>query len=112
MKLKRANTTEVKKAEREFRKRQEKRARARAWYARTHKPCKSKKGKRMGRPRKRKNEKFEPARLRNGETRADLLTHVRYPLMKSPEDWTDFQREEMRLLFESEPKMKVAYGVF
>ena len=31
--------------------------------------------------------------------------------MKSPDDWTDFQREEMHLLFEVEPKMKVAYGL-
>ena len=49
--------------------------------------------------------------MSNGETKADLLTHVRYPLMKSPDDWTDFQREEMHLLFEVEPKMKVAYGL-
>lgn len=111
MKLKRANTTEVKKAEREFRKKQERRAKARAWYARTHKPKKSKSGKHIGRPRKRKNGKFEPEKLRNGETKADLLTHVRYPLMKSPDDWTDFQREEMHLLFDIEPKMKVAYGL-
>ena len=112
MKLKRANTTEVRKAEREFRKKQAGRARARARYAETHKPRKSRNGKRMGRPRKRKNERFEPEKLRNGETMADLLTHVRYPLMKSPCDWTDFQREEMRLLFEIEPKMKAAYGLF
>ena len=39
---------------------------------------------------------------------ADLLTHVRYTLMKSPDEWTDFQRGEMHLLFEIEPKMKVA----
>ena len=111
IKLKRANTTEVKREEREFKKQQERRAKARAVYAQTHKPRKSRNGKSMGRPRKRKNEKFEPEKLRNGETKADLLTHVRYPLMKSPNDWTDFQREEMHLLFEIEPKMKVAYGL-
>ncbi len=111
MKLKRANTTEVRKQEREFKKRQEKRAKARKRYAQTHKPKKSKNGKRIGRPPKRKNEKFEPPKLRNGETKADLLTHVRYPLLKSPEDWTDFQKGEMELLFEIEPKMKTAYGL-
>ena len=58
-----------------------------------------------------KNEKFVPPKLSNGETKTDLLTHVRYPLMKSPDDWTDFQREEMRLLFEIDPKMKAAYGL-
>lgn len=93
MKLKRANTTEVKKAEQEFKKYQERRAKARAGYAQTHKPKKSKNGKHIGRPRKRKNGKFEPEKLRNGETKADLLTHVRYPLMKSPNDWTDFSKE-------------------
>jgi transposase len=111
MKLKRANTTEVKKQEREFKKRQEQNAKNRKRYKEKHPPRKSKNGKRIGRPPKRKNEKFEPPKLSNGETKADLLTHVRYPLMKSPDDWTDFQRQEMRLLFEIEPKMKVAYGL-
>ena len=111
MKLKRANTTEVKRLEREFKKRQEQNARNRKRYKAKHPPRKSKNGKRIGRPPKRKNEKFEPPKLDNGETKADLLTHVRYPLMKSPDDWTDFQRCEMHLLFEIEPKMKVAYGL-
>ena len=31
--------------------------------------------------------------------------------MKNPDDWTDFQRQEMHLLFEIEPRMKVAYGL-
>ena len=111
MKLKRANTTEVKRLEREFKKRQEQNARNRKRYKEKHPPKKSKNGKRIGRPPKRKNEKFEPPKLSNGETKADLLTHVRYPLMKSPDDWTDFQRGEMHLLFEIEPRMKVAYGL-
>lgn len=111
MKLKRANTTEVKRQEREFKKRQERNARNRKMYREKHPAKKSKNGKRIGRPPKRKNEKFEPPKLANEETKADLLTHVRYPLMKSPDDWTDFQRGEMHLLFEIEPKMKVAYGL-
>ena len=111
MKLKRENVVAVKKAEREFMERRRQRADVRAKYAETHKPRKSVNGKRLGRPRKRKNEKFEPEKLRNGETMADLLTHVRYPLMKRYEDWTDFQREEMRILFEVAPKMKEAYGL-
>ena len=111
MKLKRANTTEVKREEREFRKKLERRAKARKRYAETHSPKMSKNGKRIGRPRMRKNENFKPKKLSNGETMADLLTHVRYPLMKSPEEWTDFQKGEMKLLFEIEPKMKAAYGL-
>ncbi len=111
MKLKRANTAEVKKQEREFRKQQDRRAKARKQYAKTHKPKKSVNGKRIGRPPKRKNEKFEPQKLRNGETMSDLLTHVRYPLLKSPKDWTEFQKGEMELLFEMEPKMKASFGL-
>ena len=111
MKLKRANTTLLNRQMRQFKKLQLKRAKARAKYAEKHPRKKSKNGKHLGRPRKRKNEKFEPPKLRNGETMADLLTHVRYPLMKRPEDWTDFQREEIRLLFELEPKMQQAYGL-
>ena len=111
MKLKRANATEVRREEREFKKKQARNARNRKKYREKHPPQKSKNGKRIGRPPKRKNEKFDPKRLSNGETKADLLTHVRYPLMKSPDDWSDFQEGEMRLLFEIEPKMKVAYGL-
>lgn len=111
LKLKRTNTTEVKREEREFKKKQLKRAKARARYRKTHKPRRSANGKRLGRPPKRKNEKFEPKKLSNGETMADLLTHVRYPLMKRADKWTDFQKGEMRLLFEMEPKMRTAYGL-
>ena len=111
MKLKRANTTEGKRQEREFKKRQERNAKNRKKYKEKHPPKKSKNGKRIGRPPKRKNEKFEPPKLSDGETKADLLTHVRYPLVKSREEWTDFQKEKMRLLFQQEPKMRAAYGL-
>ena len=111
LKQKRAARTEVKSQELEFKRRQKLRARARARYAKKHKPKKSPSGKRLGRPRKRSNERFVPEKLRNGETKVDLLTHVRYPLLKSGDDWTDFQREEMRILFELNPKMRTAYGL-
>ena len=58
MKLKRANTTEVKKQEREFKKRQEQNARNRKRYREKHPAKKSKNGQRIGPPPKRKNEKF------------------------------------------------------
>ena len=111
LKCKRKARAEEKKSEREFRKALERRAKSRKAYAKKHKPRKSKNGKRLGRPPKRKNEKYEPQKLGNGETRTDLLTHVRYPLMKSGEDWTDFQKKEMELLFETEPRMKTAYSL-
>ena len=111
LKLKRAARAKAKSQELEFKRKQKLRARARARYAKKHKPKRSKNGKRLGRPRKRSNERFVPAKLRNGETRVDLLTHVRYPLLKSGDNWTAFQREEMRILFELEPRMRTAYGL-
>ena len=109
LKLKRAARTEFKKQEREFKKKQERRAKNRVKYAQKHKPKLSKNGKKLGRPRKRKNMKFEPEKLANGETILDLLTHVRYPLMKSGNDWPEFQKNEMKILFELYPRMKTAY---
>ena len=103
MKLKRAARTERKRQEREFKRHQERRAKNRAKYAQTHELKYSKNGKKLGRPRKRKNEKFEPEKLSNGETLLDLLTHIRYPLLKSGNDWTDFQKKEMKILFELYP---------
>lgn len=111
MKLKRANAAQVKREQNEFKDKLAKRIKARERYRQTHEAKKGKKGKRVGRPPKRKNEKYEPKKLSNGETKADLLTHVRYPLMKHPDDWTQFQRQEMLLLFELEPEMRTAYGL-
>ena len=111
MKLKRAARTERKREEREFKRKLERRAKNRVRYAKNHDPKYSKNGKKLGRPRKRKNEKFEPEKLSNGETKLDLLTHVRYPLMKSGNDWTDFQKKEMKILFKLYPRMKTAYGL-
>lgn len=111
MKLKRAARTERKREEREFKRKLERRAKNRVRYAKNHDSKYSKNGKKLGRPRKRKNEKFEPEKLSNGETKLDLLPHVRYPLMKSGNDWTDFQKKEMKILFEQYPRMKTAYGL-
>ena len=111
LKLKRKARSDAKKQERDFKKRLETRRKARAAYARKHKPKLSKNKKRLGRPPKRSNEKFEPEKLGNGETRVDLLTHVRYPLLKSGDDWTDFQKKEMEILFDLYPRTKEAYSL-
>lgn len=111
LKLKRKARADAKKQERDFRKRLAARRKARAAYARKHKPKLSKNKKRLGRPPKRRNEKFEPEKLANGETRVDLLTHVRYPLLKSGDDWTDFQKSEMGILFGLYPRIKIAYSL-
>lgn len=60
MKLKRAAVTERNMQESKFKKLVQARRKARAYYAKNHKPKKSKNGKTLGRPRKRKNEKFQP----------------------------------------------------
>ena len=111
MKIKRAAVAETKKAEREFKNRQAARNKASARYAKKHKPKKGKKGKTLGRPRKRKNEKFVPAKMENDETKVELLTHVRYPLLKSANDWTDFQRKSMKILFKENKRIQRAYGL-
>lgn len=111
MKLKRAARAERNREEREFKRKLERRAKNRARYAENHEPKYSKNRNKLGRPRKRKNEKFEPEKLSNGETKLDLLTHVRYPLMKSGNEWTDFQKKEMKILFELYPRIKAAYGL-
>ena len=111
LKLKRKARAAEKKRESEFKRLQGRRRKARRAYANKHKPRKSRNGKRLGRPPKRANEKYAPNKLENGETLVDLLTHVRYPLLKSGDDWTDFQKEEVRILFGLEPRMKEAYGL-
>ena len=111
LKLKRKAKAAEKKRESEFKRLQDRRRKARKAYSKKHKPRKSRNGKRLGRPPKRANEKYAPNKLENGETRVDLLTHVRYPLLKSGDNWTDFQKEEMMILFGLEPRMKEAYGL-
>ena len=107
LKLKRLAQKEQKKEERDHRKKLARRAKARRYYYRKHP---KKRGERRGRPRKlRANERFVPSKLSNGETKVDLLTHVRYPLLKSMDKWTDKQKDRMKLLYEIEPRMKTAY---
>ena len=111
LKNKRTARTELNRQERDFKKKLQRRAKSRARYAKSHKPKYSRTGKRLGRPRKRKNEKFVPEKLSNGETKLDLLTRVRYPLLKSGDNWSEFQKKEMKLLFELDKRMKTAYGL-
>ena len=59
----------------------------------------------------RANAAFHPARLRNGETKAELLMRSKYLLMVSPEKWTPTQRERAEILFELYPDIKEAYSL-
>lgn len=40
-----------------------------------------------------------------------LLTHVRYPLLKSGNDWTDCQKKGMKILFGLDRRIKSGYGL-
>ena len=71
---------------------------------------KGKKDKR-GRKPNRKNEKFQPARLPNGDTVCELLARSRYLLMTSANKWTESQRTRAELLFGLYPDMKTAYSL-
>ena len=72
-----------------------------------------KKGKKdnQGRKPNRKNEKYQPERLANGDTVCELLARSRYLLMTSSDKWTESQKKRARLLFELYPDMKEAYSI-
>ena len=55
-------------------------------------------------------EKYEPARLANGDTLKELLARGRYALFKSPEKWTDSQRQRVDLMFSLYPDLKKPTG--
>ena len=55
-------------------------------------------------------EKYEPARLANGDTPKELLARGRYALFKSPEKWTDSQRQRVDLMFSLYPDRKKPTG--
>ena len=72
-----------------------------------------KKGKKDSRGRKpnRRNEKYEPIRLANGDTRMELLARSRYLLMTSSEKWTQNQITRAKILFDLYPDIKEAYSI-
>ena len=53
--------------------------------------------------------KYEPERLSNGDTLKELLARGRYALFKSPEKWTDSQRQRIDLMFSLYLDLKEAY---
>ena len=56
-------------------------------------------------------ERYDPARLSNGDTPKQLLARSRYLLFKSPEKWTPSQKERARILFERYPDLEQAYSL-
>ncbi len=53
--------------------------------------------------------KYVPERLPNGDTLKELLARGRYALFKSPEKWTDSQRQRIDLMFSLYPDIKESY---
>ncbi|UKK51799.1 transposase [Prevotella sp. E13-17] len=57
------------------------------------------------------NAAYHPERLKNNETKAELLMRSKYLLMVSPEKWTPNQRERAEILFELYPDIETAYSL-
>lgn len=69
------------------------------------------KGKTRGRKPLRKNERFRPPALSNGDTRNELLKRSRYALTQTPDKWSERQNARMNTLFQLYPKLKEAYDI-
>lgn len=72
-----------------------------------------KKGKKDPRGRKpnRANQKYQPERLSNGDTKCELLARSRWLLMISANKWSASQKERAALLFENYPELRTAYSL-
>jgi transposase len=109
LRCKREAQAEIRRQEREFKKRQKRNAAHRRWYQRTH--PKKYRGKTRGPKPRRKNEKYRPAKLSTGDTVMELLTRTKYPLTQTPDKWSKKQKERMELLFRMYPKIKECYDI-
>ena len=113
LRLKREAIKELNKQKAEFRKyleglaaqRKSYRERMRAKHGKNWK--KSKRGKKP----KRLNTRFEPPKLKNGETLVEALTRCRKQLSMSREKWSLTQENRAKILFELYPKLEEAYNL-
>ncbi len=113
LRLKREAVKDVNRQKADFRKYLESLAKKRRLYReRCKKQGKKRpKGKRRGPKPKRLSARFEPAKLKNGETLVEALTRCRTQLSKSRDKWTDKEKERAKILFEPYPKLKEAYDL-
>lgn len=109
LRYRREAQAEQRRLELEHRKKLKRNAAHRRWYRKTH--PKRYKGKTRGRKPIRKNEKFKPPVLSNGDTRNELLKRSRYALTQTPDKWSERQKLRMKLLFELYPRIKEAYDI-
>lgn len=107
LKFKREAQVENRREARKFKERRKRNERRRKWYRKTH--PKMYEGKVRGRKPARKNEKYKPQVLSNGDTVIELLTRTKNSLTQSPEKWSEKQKERMTLLFDKYPKIKDSY---
>lgn len=54
---------------------------------------------------------YHPTVFRNGDTAKQLLARSRYLLFKSPEKWTNKQKNRAEILFEQYPDLQQAYSL-
>ena len=99
----------VKRERRAFKAKLKQRAARRKQYRKNH--PKNYSGKVRGRKPSRKNEKFRPAVLSNGDTLVELLTRSKYALTTSREKWSEKQKVRTALVFERYPKLEDAYNL-
>ena len=113
LRLKREAVKDVNRQKAEFRKYLEGLAKKRKQYRERRKKQGRKrcKGKKRGLKPKRLSTKFEPAKLKNGETLVEALTRCRTQLGKSREKWTEKEKERAKILFELYPKLEEAYNL-
>lgn len=109
LRFKREAQAEAKREERRFRDRQKRNAARRRWYRRTH--PKRYKGKVRGPKPGRRNGRFTPEVLQNGDTLVELLTRSKYALTQTHDKWSERQKSRMRLLFGLYPKLKESYDI-
>lgn len=110
LRFKRDAQAKIRKLALEHKKKLERNAKQRRRYRKKNKHKKVK-GKRRGRKPLRKNEKFRPPVLSNGDTIVELLTRCRCALTQTPDKWGKNMKARMELVFELYPRIKEAYDL-
>jgi transposase len=107
LRFKRLAVTQGKKAACQFKKKEDRKAKNRAYYRKTHK-----KNPKENRGRKRvRRQKYHLPVLSNGDTKVELLTRCRNLLSQSGDKWGEHKKERANLLFELYPQMKEGYSL-
>ena len=113
LRLKREAIKELNKKKADFRKYLERLATQRKSYRKRMKAKHGKNWKKSKRGKKpqRLNTRFEPPKLKNGETLVEALTRCRKQLSMSREKWSLTQENRAKILFELYPKLEEAYNL-